>query len=65
MWAGPGPRAALHGLSRPAAQACQEGFSAPCPLRPPGLHSYPIKAQGRPSRPLTDTHPANPLPPGF
>lgn len=34
-----------------AAQACQEGFSAPPPrpLRPAALHSYPIQAQGRPT----------------
>lgn len=48
-----------------AAQACQEGFSAPRPLRPAALYSYPVEAQGRPTRPLTDTHPAKPLPPRF
>ena len=46
------------------AQACQEGFSAPRLLRPTALPSYPMEAQGRPTRPLTDTHPTNPLPPG-
>lgn len=43
------------------AQACQEGFSAPRPLRSAALPSYPIEAQGHPTRPLTNMHPANPL----